>query len=195
MDRKRYNYSMKLCVSIMTILLALSSVAFSYPKHAFLDLPIAVSLGNPGRSYIQIRAPREGPALSIGRAVTPSIDVVVRISAQAPFSPLLHTMLLKDLGPLSVALDIDYDGVCAMVGLFFGPVRIDWGRRIGHKEEKWAALTLSLEQRLSVIIGLEAMKKTISFLGGVRLFSTDGSWGGSALFHHRQLELSFGGYF
>jgi len=195
LDRKRYNYSMKLCVSIMTILLVLSAVAFSYPKHAFLDLPIAVSLGNPGRSYIQIRAPREGPALSIGRAVTPSIDVVVRISAQAPFSPLLHTMLLKDLGPLSVALDIDYDGVCAMVGLFFGPVRIDWGRRIGHKEEKWAALTLSLEQRLSVIIGLEAMKKTISFLGGVRLFSTDGSWGGSVLFHHRQLELSFGGYF
>jgi len=195
LDRKRYNYSMKLCVSIMTILLALSSVAFSYPKHAFLDLPIAVSLGNPGRSYIQIRAPREGPTLSIGRAVTPSIDFVVRISAQAPFSPLLHTMLLKDLGPLSIALDVDYDGVCAMVGLFFGPVRIDWGRRIGHKEEKWAALTLSLEQRLSVIIGLEAMKKTISFLGGLRLFSTDGSWGGSALFHHRQLELSFGGYF
>ena len=194
-DRKRYNYSMKLCVGVMIILLALSTVAFSYPKHAFLDLPVAVSLGNPGRSYIQIRALREGPALSIGRAVTPSIDVVVRISAQAPFSPLLHAVLLKDLGPLSVAIDLDYDGVCAMVGLFFGPVRIDWGRTIGHEEEKWVALTLSLEQRLSVIIGLEAIKKTISFLGGLRLFSTDGSWGGSALFHHRQLELSFGGYF
>jgi len=186
---------MRLCVGVMTIILALSTVAFAYPKHAFLDLPIAVSLGNPGRSYIQIRAPGEGLAVSIGRAVTPSIDVVVRISAQALFSPLLHIMLLKDLGPLSIALDVDYDGVCVMVGLFLGPVRIDWGRTIGQEEEKWAALTVSLEQRLSVIIGLEAIERTISFLGGLRLFSADGSWGGSALFHHRQLELSFGGYF
>ena len=186
---------MRLCVGIMTIIVALSTVAFAYPRHASLDLPIAVSLGNPGRSYIQITAPGEGLALSIGRAITPSIDVVVRISAQAPFSPLLHTMLLKDLGPLSIALDVDYDGLCIMVGLFLGAVRIDWGRTSGHEEERWAAITVSLEQRLSVIIGLEAIEKTISFLGGLRLFLADGSWGGSVLFHHRQLELSFGGYF
>ena len=186
---------MRLCVGVMTIILAFSTVAFAYPKHAFLDLPIAVSLGNPGRSYIQIRAPGEGLTLSIGRAVMPSIDVVVRISAQAPFSPLLHVMLLKDLGPLSIAVNVDYDGLCVMVGLFFGSVRIDWGRTIGHEEEKWAAFTVSLEQRLSVIIGLEAIEGTISFLSGLRLFSADGSWAGSVLFHHRQLELSLGGYF
>jgi len=179
----------------MIILLALSMAAFSYPKHAFLDLPTAVSLGNRGCSYIQIRASEEGPALSIGRAIAPSIDIVVRISAQAPFSPLLHAMLLKDLGPLSVAIDVDYDGVHVMAGLFLGPVRIDWGRRIGDEEEKWVALTLSLEQRFSLVIGLEAMKKTISFLGGLRVFSTDSSWGGSVLFHYQQLELSLGGYF
>jgi len=179
----------------MTIILVLSTVAFAYPKHAFLDLPIAVSLGNPGRSYIQISASQEGPTLSIGRAIAPLIDIVVRISAQTPFSPLLHAMLLKDLGPLSIALDVDYDGLCIMVGLFFGPVRIDWGRTIGHEEEKWVAFTVSLEQRLSVIIGLEAMERTISFLGGLRLFSAGGSWAGSILFHHQQLELSFGGYF
>jgi len=190
----RYAQGMKaLAVSILVV--GFSTAAIGYPRHTFLDLPIAVPLGNVGRTYVRVSLVGGQPSLKIARSIGWGIDVFATSSLQSPFSMGCHALLLQDFGPLSIAVDSGSDGIQLSAGLLLGPVRIDWGRTIGQEGKPWGILSASPTQHFTLVIGVERIGETVTFLGGVRLYPERGTWASSFLLHDFELTLAVGGFF
>ena len=94
--------AMKLMVSSF-LLLALSAVAFAYPHCAFLDIPVAITLGDRGYTGLKLGFLAEGPIFQIGRAIDDRIDVRATITPQEPFSMGIRALLLLFI-PLGLAM-------------------------------------------------------------------------------------------
>lgn len=180
---------------VFIFFLALTVFAFAYPRHAFLDLPVAVSVGDPGLTYLRLKISGSSPSFRISRAIGSRLDISAEITAQKLFSLELRALLLRDLGPLSVAVDLSFREFRLLSRIFLGPVQLDWGRAFGPQGWRWGTLSISVEQRLSLLFGLGSTEGKISALAGLRLFQAGGPWGGSFLFNGRGFELSLGGYF
>lgn len=183
------------CLIVGILVFAIGVAACAFPHRAFFHPPVAVTLGDLGRTFLLVELVEGGTMLRIGRAINRWLDVVAAVTPQALFSLEMRVLLLRDFGPLSAALDMAPGGFCLTAGLFLGPVRIDWGRTIGREERRWGMVTASPEQHFSLLLGLERGEERISFLGGIRLFPASGSWGGSLLFRERRLTVALGGYF
>ena len=182
-----------LAVSILVV--GFSTAAIGYPRHTFLDLPIAVPLGNAGRTYVYVSLVGGQPSLKIARSIGWGIDVFATSSLQSPFSMGCHALLLQDFGPLSIAVDSGSDGIQLSAGLLLGPVRIDWGRTIGQEGKPWGILSASPTQHFTLVIGVERIGETVTFLGGVRLYPERGTWASSFFLHDFELTLAVGGFF
>ena len=185
--------AMKLMVSSF-LLLALSAVAFAYPHCAFLDIPVAITLGDRGYTGLKLGFLADGPIFQIGRAIDDRIDVRATITPQEPFSMGIRALLLRGFGPLNVALDLSGEGLIMIAALSLGPLRIDWGRTLGKDEKKWGTITASKTQWFSLVLGLEHSVR-YSFLGGVRFFPGGGCWGLSILMQEQRWTVSVGGIF
>ena len=189
-----YAQGMKaLAVSILVV--GISTAAAGYPRHAFLDLPIAVPLGNPGRTYVHVALVDGQPSLKIARSIGWGIDVFATSTLQSPFSLGCRALVLQDLGPLSVAVDVESKRIQMVAGLLLGPVRIDWGRTISQEGKPWGILSVSPTQHFTLVIGVERIGETITFLGGVRLYPERGTWASSFFLHDSELTLAVGGFF
>ncbi len=184
---------MKLWV-VFFLLAGISSSAAGYPRHAFLDLPIAVSLGDAGRTYFHIGLADRKPEFRIARSIGRGIDVFATTTPKSPFSLSVHALLLQDFGPLSIVVDGGSQGIQLSAGLLLGPVRIDWGRTIGQEGKPWGILSASPTQHFTLVIGVERIGGTVTFLGGMRLFPASGTWGISLLFRQGQLIIAAGGF-
>lgn len=180
---------------VLILAFGVSIVASAYPHSIFLDLPVAVTLGDPGYTSIQVELAGGKPTLRIGRAIGNRVDVLATITPQDLFSLGVRILLVENLGPLNVTLGLEHEGAYFAAGLFLGPLWIDWGRAIGREDRRWGMVIASPKQSFSLILGLEHSRASISFIGGVRLFLTSGSWEGSILFRERQLIASLGGTF
>lgn len=180
---------------VLILAFGVSIVASAYPHSIFLDLPVAVTLGDPGYTSIQVELAGGKPTLRIGRAIGNRVDVLATITPQDLFFLGVRILLVEDLGPLNVALGLEHEGAYFAAGLFLGPVWIDWGRAIGREDRRWGMVIASPKQSFSLILGLEYSRASISFIGGIRLFLTSGSWDASILFRERQLITSLGGTF
>jgi len=180
---------------VLILVFGLSIVASAYPHSIFLDLPAAVTLGGSGRTSLQVELAGGQPTLRIGRAVGSRVDVLATITPQDLFSLGIRVLLIEDLGPLNVTLGLEHEGAYFAAGLFLGPVWIDWGRAIGREDRRWGMVIASPKQSFSLILGLEHSRASISFIGGIRLFLTSGSWEGSILFREGRLITSLGGTF
>jgi hypothetical protein len=180
---------------VLILVFGLSIVASAYPQGIFLDLPAAVTLGDPGYTSLQLELAGSQPTLRIGRAVGSRVDVLATITPQDLFSLGVRVLLIEDLGPLNVTLGLEHEKVSFAAGLFLGPVWIDWGRAIGRQDRRWGMVIVSPKQSFSLILGLEHSSTSISFIGGIRLFLTSGFWEGSILFREGRLIASLGGIF
>ena len=180
---------------VLILAFGVSIVASAYPHSIFLDLPVAVTLGDPGYTSIQVELAGGKPTLRIGRAIGNRVDVLATITPQDLFSLGVRILLVEDLGPLNVTLGLEHEGAYFAAGLFLGPVWIDWGRAIGREDRRWGMVIASPKQSFSLILGLEHSRASISFIGGIRLFLASGSWDASILFRERQLITSLGGTF
>jgi len=181
-----------LAVSILVV--GISAAAVGYPRHAFLDLPIAVPLGDAGRTYFRVRLEEEKSGFTIARSIGRGVDIFATTTLQDPFSLSVHALLLQDFGPLSIAIDSGSDRTQLSAGLLLGPVRIDWGRTIGQEGKPWGILSASPTQHFTLVIGVERIGETVTFLGGMRLFPTHGTWGVSLLIRQGQFVLAAGGF-
>jgi len=181
-------------LAVFVLLVGISSSAASYPRHAFLDLPIAVPLGNAGCTYFQVKLADEKPGFTIARSIGRGIDILATTTLQNPFSLGVHAILLQDFGPLSIAVDGGSDGIQLSAGLLLGPVRIDWGRTMNREGRPWGILSASPTQHFTLVIGVERIGETVTFLGGMRLFPTRGTWGVSLLIRQGQLIIAAGGF-
>ncbi len=166
-----------------------------YPRHTFLDLPIAVPLGTAGHTYFQVMLTDEKSGFTIARSIGRGIDVLATTTLQNPFSLGIHVLLLQDFGPLSIAVDGGSDGIQLSGGLLLGPVRIDWGRTISREGRPWGILSASPTQHFTLVIGVERIGGTFLFLGGARLHPFTGTWGVSLLFREGRLSVAVGGFF
>jgi hypothetical protein len=180
---------------VFIFFLALTVFAFGYPRHAFLDLPTAVSVGDTGLTYLRLKIAGPSPSFRISRAINSRFDISAEITAQKLFSLELRALLLSDFGPLSAAVDLSFSGVRLLSRIFLGPVQLDWGRAFGPQSWKWGMLSISVEQRLSLLVELGSTEGKNSVIAGLRLFQAGGPLGGSFLFNGRGFELSLGGYF
>ena len=179
---------------VFVLLVGISASVLGYPRHAFLDLPIAVPLGNTGRTYFQVKLADEKSGFTIARSIGRGIDIFATSTLQTPFSLGVHALLLQDFGPLSIAVDGGSEGIQLSAGLLLGPVRVDWGRKLSREGSPWAILSASPTQHSTLVIGVERIGGTVTFLGGMRLFPTRGTWGISLLFHQGQLIIAVGGF-
>lgn len=181
-------------LAVSILLVGISTAAMGYPRHAFLDLPIAAPLGNAGRSYFHVALVGGQPCLKIARSIVRGIDVFATSTLQSPFSLGCHVLLLQDLGPLSVAVEAESKQIQMAASLLLGPVRIDWGRTMGQEGKPWGILSASPTQHFTLVIGVERIGETVTFLGGMRLFPTHGTWGVSLLIRQGQFVLAAGGF-
>jgi len=180
---------------VLILAFVVSVVASAYPHSIFLDLPVAVTLGDPGRTSLRVELAGWEPTFRIGRAIGNRVDVLATITPQDLFSLGVRILLVEDLGPLNVTLGLEHEGAYFAAGLFLGPVWIDWGRAIGREDRRWGMVIVSPKQSFSLILGLEHSSTSISFIGGIRLFLTSGFWEGSILFREGRLITSLGGTF
>lgn len=180
---------------VLILVFVVSIVASSYPHSIFLDLPVAVTLGGPGYTSLQVELAGWEPTLRIVRAIGNRVDVLATITPQDLFSLGVRVLLIEDLGPLNVTLGLECEEVSFAAGLFLGPVWIDWGRAIGSEDRRWGMVIVSPKQSFSLILGLEHNRASISFIGGIRLFLTSGFWEVSILFREGRLITSLGGIF
>ena len=190
----RYAQGMK-ALAVCILLIGISTAAMGFPRHAFLDFPIAVPLGNAGRTYFHVALVGGQPSLKIARSIGWGIDVFATSTLQSPFSLGCHVLLLQDLGPLSVAVEAESKRIQVVAGLLLGPVRIDWGRSLGREGKGWAVVSGSSTQYFTIAIGLERSGKRLIFLGGVRLYPEHGTWASSFFLHDSELTLAVGGFF
>lgn len=165
-----------------------------YPHHAFLDLPVATCLGDLGSTYCRVGFAKWTVAFTISRAIADGIDVYATTTQQNPFSLGVRALLIQDLGPLSVAIDWDDRRLQLTAGLFFGPVRIDWGRTIAREGKPWGTVSASPSQHFTLVIGLERVGERLDFLGGARLFPVSGTWAVSLLICAQELSIALGGF-
>jgi hypothetical protein len=166
------------------------------PNHVFFDSSEAVTLGDGGLTSIQVRLDREGPLIYLCRAVGSRVDLFATTTEQSAFSLGVRVLLVKDLGPLSVALS-GWSGELDLIsGLRLGPVDVNWGRSIGSHARRWSTVTVAPGQRFEVLLGLESIPGgRISAVAGIRLFPKSRLYGASLLIRDGSLSLTVGGTF
>jgi hypothetical protein len=148
----------------------------------------------PGGTRIDVACGPFGAMAQVVRGVTRRIEVSASSSCADPCDLDIKVVLVKDLVPLFVAATLGTDGIGVVSTLFFGPVRIDWGRTWGTGACRWGSVHLSARPRLSMFIGVEATETAAEPFAGVRIFpSGHGLWEIEGSVRGDGFRLSVGG--
>jgi hypothetical protein len=153
----------------LVLILCLSVTGVGFPHRVFPALPGATSLGDPGRTGLSVAFLGGGPSLEVGRAIGARLDVWARIDPQRPFSLWARAVILRDLGPLSVAVDLAADRLRLDACLFLGPVHVDWGRSLEAVPHWWGIVTVAPNPWLSLILGVEVHAESGSLVAGAHI--------------------------
>jgi len=157
------------CALCILVILCLSVTGWGYPRRAFPELPGATTLGDPGETAVSVLVVDRGPIVEVGRAIDRRLDVWARVGGERPFSLWARAVILEDLGPLSVALDLAADRVALDACLFLGPVHLDWGRSLAAVPRRWGILTVSPDPWLSLVLGVDLRPGTGELVAGARV--------------------------
>lgn len=179
---------------VLGLLVGLSVGACAdYPRHEFLDLPVGSTLGEVGRSSLQLVWNGQEASFRVSRCVAARLDVTARMSGEDLFSLGARILVLEEPGLLSLTCEVEGGTLRMIAGLPLGPFRLDWGRAFAGEERRWVAGTATLSPYWAGILGIEYGGEAGGRpLLGVRLFP---GFGLSALFCWRggDLVLSLGG--
>ncbi len=164
------------------------------PPGAWFGRSSAMILLPPGGTRIDIACGPFGTTAQLARGVTRRIEVSASSSSTDLFDLGVKVVLVKDLAPLFVAAILGTDGIGVVSTLFFGPVRIDWGRMWGEGACRWGSAYLSARPRLSMFAGVEASETVVEPFAGVRIFpSGHGLWEIGVSVRRDGIRLSAGG--
>ena len=144
--------------------------AVASPPEAWFGRSSAMILLPPGGTRIDVAYVPSGTAIRVGRAVMPRVEVAASSCPSDAFDLAVKIALARDLAPLFVAATLGTDGIGVVSTLFFGPVRIDWGRAWGERASRWGSVQLSARPRLSMFVGVDAAKTPVDPFVGVRVF-------------------------
>ena len=147
-----------------------------------------------GGTQIDIACGPSGTTAQVARSVTWRIEALASSSSADLFDLCLKVVLAEDLAPLFVAASLGTDGIGIVSTLFFGPVRIDWGRTWGEGACRWGSAYLSAQPKLSMFFGVEATETAVEPFAGVRIFSSGrGLWEIGVSARRDGIRLSAGG--
>ncbi len=148
----------------------------------------------PGATRVDLTCGPLGTAACVKRDVTSRIEVSAAWCSSDLFDLGVKAVVVEDLVPLFVAATLGTDGIGVVSTLFFGPVRIDWGRTWGEGACRWGSVQLSARPQFSLFVGVEATETTAEPFAGVRIFpSGDGLWEIGASVRPDGIRLSVGG--
>ena len=140
------------------------------PRGAWFGRSSAMILFPPGRTRIDVSCDLLGTTAQVQRVVTPRIEVAASACPSDLFDLDVKVALVDDLVPLFVAATLATDGIGVVSTLFFGPVRIDWGRMWGEGACRWGSVQLAARPRLSMFVGVEGRETVVEPFAGVRIF-------------------------
>lgn len=153
------------------------AVAGASPE-AWFGRSSAMILLPPGATRVDAACGPLGSTARVERIVTPRIGVAASTGTSEPFGLGVKVVLIEKLVPLFVAATLGTDdGIGVVSTLFFGPVRIDWGRTWGEAPDRWGSVQLAANPFLSMLVGVERCGNRFEPFGGVRVFpSGHGLW-------------------
>ncbi len=158
----------RLLVAI-ALISCLCVAVFADSSHpGFLD-PSSMTLGETGRSYIQLAITDTTTFTTLSRAISHRLDITALVSPLNLFSVSLQALVIDRLGPLNLALDFSSSGIRMKAGLLLGPLHIYWGRELADFR-KWFLANASLSQNLVIEAGVEILQDTYQPIFGIILF-------------------------
>lgn len=164
-----------------------------YPRHEFLDLPVGSTLGEVGRSSLQLTWNGQAASFRVSRSVAARLDVTALVSGEDLFSLGARIMVLQEPGLLSLTCEVEGETLRMIAGLPLGPFRLDWGRAFTGEARRSVVVTATLTPAWAAVLGVEYGSEVgVRPLLGVRLFP---GFGLSALLCWRggDLVVSLGG--
>jgi hypothetical protein len=148
----------------------------------------------PGGTRIDVAIGPLGTIARVGRVLTPRIEAAASSCSSDLFDLTVKIVVVKGLVPLFVATTLGTDGIGVLSTLFFGPVRIDWGRTWGKEARRWGSVQLSARPRLSMFVGVDAVETSVEPFAGVRVFPEGhGLWEIGISVRRDGIRLSAGG--
>jgi hypothetical protein len=164
------------------------------PPGAWFGRSSAMILLPPGGTWSGLACGPFGTTAQVARGVTPRIEVSALSSSADLFHLGVKVVLVEDLVPLFVAATLGTEGIGIVSTLFFGPVRLDWGRTWGEGACRWGSAQLSARPRLSMFVGVEVTETVVEPFTGVRIFpSGHGLWEIGVSVRRDGIRLSTGG--
>ncbi len=148
----------------------------------------------PEATRIDVAFGPRGSTARVERIATPRIGIIASAGTSEPFGFGAKVVLVKKLVPLFVAATLGTDGIGVVSTLFFGPVRIDWGRTWGKAPDRWGCVQLAANPHLSMLVGVEQSGSRFEPFAGVRVFpSGHGLWEIGISVRFDGIRLSAGG--
>ncbi len=114
----------------------------------------AFTLGTPGETAVAGSRTGQGWAFSLTRAVLDRVDVTAHISGDSLFGLGVRAVLVRDLLPLRVAVEVQPEAFSIMGTVLLGPVRAEFGRVWAVSPQRWALLRYGVSEALSVTVGV-----------------------------------------
>ena len=184
---------LKLALLLLTLLpCAVCSAA--YPSVAFGDLAEAIVVGAPGETSFSLAVSNGTWQASITRSLARRLDVTATAAPDDLFDLGARVLVVKDLLPLHVAVDISLDRVSLFATLLLGPVHVDYGRTWGTTDARFGYVQYAPSQTLTILIGLRTTNDRPRAIVGVRVHPvTARLWGASLVVIDGALRFAIGG--
>ncbi|MGB2983684.1 MAG: hypothetical protein WBC63_07495 [Candidatus Bipolaricaulia bacterium] len=181
-------------VLVVLLLLSWAVCGFAAPHYAFRDLPEAVLLGDVGRTSIALEFSEGRFSGSIVGSLAPRLDVVANVSSLSLFEPEVRFLVVRDLLPLNVVIELNPQNVSLVSTLFLGPVHVDFGRTWGATSARWGFVQYAFHQSVSILVGLEEGDGHLGAILGFRIYpGRSRLWGLSFLLTRDGAKLTVGG--
>ena len=166
------------------------------PSEAWFGRSTAMILLPPEATRFDVACGPLGPTARVERIVAQRIGVAASAGTSEPFSLDVEVVLVETLVPLFVAATLGTDGIGVVSTLFFGPVRIDWGRTWGKASGRWGSVQLAANPFFSMLVGVERKRSgdRVEPYAGARVFpSGHGLWEIGLSVRSDGIRLSVGG--
>jgi len=144
--------------------------ASAAPPGAWFGRSSAMILAPPGATRLDAAWEKGSGSARLVRIVTPRLEVGASWSARGVFGFGGKLVVVEAIVPLIVAATLGTEGIGVVSTLFFGPVRVDWGRAWGEAACRWATVQLSARPEISMLLGVDAGRRRPEPFAGVRLF-------------------------
>ena len=134
-------------------LLVVGSIGALAQASAFEDREASIPW-TEGRTCVAVEMGSDGFESVVRHSMTRRIELNVFAGEQS-ISPGARILVIRDLHPLSVAVDLAADRLSLLSSLFFGPIGVDIGRAWGREAGRWASVWFAPHPELTLGLGVE----------------------------------------